>query len=129
MSDLHFAHIVLNVTVLKHSREFYEKVLRGFRVADESDHHVGYSNGSFSVWLADEDREGSPFVGTATDKAVGLHHVSWKVETMEELKEWESYLREQGIEMAKSGITDDDFGGQGIFFRDPDGVRLEIHLG
>ena len=124
-----FAHIVFNVTDLKRSRPFYEKVLRDVQVINESDHHVGLSNGQFSVWLVDEDTQGNRYAGAATDKAVGMHHFAWKVETMDELKTWEIYLREQGIEMQKGGITDDDFGGQGIFFRDPDNIRLEIHLG
>ncbi len=126
---LHFAHIVLNVTDVGRSRPFYEKVLRDVQVIDESEHHVGFSNGQFSMWLVDEDTQGNRYLGVATDKAVGLHHFAWKVETMDELKTWEIYLREQGIEMQKGGITDDDFGGEGIFFRDPDNIRLEIHLG
>ena len=127
--DLKFAHIVLNVTNIKRSRLFYETILQGFNVVDQSEHHAGFSNGKFSVWIADEDMKRNPYVGTATDKAVGFHHFAWKVETMEELKEWEAYLSENKIEMSKGGITDDDFGGQGIFFRDPDNIRLEIHLG
>lgn len=126
---LSFAHIVLNVTDMKRSRPFYEKILKGFKIIDQSDHHAGFSNGSFGVWIADEDMKGFAFKGVATDKGVGLHHFAWKVESVEELKEWEGYLQNQGIEMSKGGITDDDFGGRGIFFRDPDNIRLEIHLG
>lgn len=127
--NLQFAHIVLNVTDIKRSRSFYEKILVDFKVIDESEHHVGLSNGQFSVWLADADMQDGQYVGQATDKNVGLHHFAWKVDTMDELKEWEKHLREQGIEMSKGGITDDDFGGKGIFFCDPDNIRLEIHLG
>ncbi len=127
--NLKFAHIVLNVTDLKRSRIFYEIVLCEFTIIDESEHHVGYSNGQFSVWIADSGKSGNAFVGQATDKAVGVHHFAWKVDTLDELKKWQSYLHEFGIKMSKDGITEDDFGGQGIFFRDPDNNRLEIHLG
>lgn len=127
--NLSFAHIVLNVTELARSRKYYDIVLRGFSVIDESSNHVGYSNGSFSVWIADTTMDDKPFIGVATDKAVGTHHFAFKVSTIDELREWESYLRESGVAMSKDGITDDDFGGTGIFLKDPDGIRLEIHLG
>src|SRR3989338_10722811 len=113
--NLSFAHIVFNVTDMKRSRVFYEKVLRGFKVMDESEHHAGFSNGQCSVWISDQIMKGESYGGMATDKAVGVHHSAWKVETIAELKEWEQYLRSQNIEMSKGGITDDDFGGQGIF--------------
>lgn len=127
--ELKFAHIVLNVTDLKRSRAFYEKVLLGYTVINESDHHVGFSHGVFSLWLADEDMHENRYTGTANDQIVGVHHFAWKVDTLEELENWGKHLREQGIELQKGGITDDDFGGQGIFFKDPDNIRLEIHLG
>lgn len=127
-TQLQFAHIVLNVTNIERSRAFYTKVLRNFKVIDQSEAHVAFSNGLFSIWLADEDMKGKKYVGTATDQAIGLHHFSWKVDSLEALQDWEVYLKAQGIELQQGGITDDDFGGQGIFFRDPDNIRLEIHL-
>lgn len=127
-TPLQFAHIVLNVTNIERSRDFYTKVLRDFKVVDQSTSHVGFSNGQFSVWLAEEDMKGKRYEGMATDKVVGMHHFAWKVNTLEALQEWEAYLKTQGIELQQGGITDDDFSGQGIFFRDPDNIRLEIHL-
>ncbi|MEK7521479.1 MAG: hypothetical protein AAB599_01615 [Patescibacteria group bacterium] len=47
---------------------------------------------------------------------------------MEDLKEIETHLREQGIEMEDGGITDDGYGGTAIFCKDPDGMILEFHL-
>lgn len=127
--ELRFAHIVLNVTDIKRSREFYQKLLKGYEVINESEHHVGFSHGDFSVWLADEDLHGNKYTGQATDQAVGVHHFAWKVDTLEELKEWEQHLKNEGIALSHGGVTDDDFGGQGLFFKDPDHNRLEIHLG
>lgn len=128
-TQLQFAHIVLNVTQIERSRTFYAKVLRDFKVVDQSEEHVAFSNGQFSIWLAEKDMKGKPYVGTASDQAVGLHHFAWKVTTLEALEDWERYLKSQGIPLQQDGITDDDFGGKGIFFRDPDNIRVEIHLG
>lgn len=120
---------MLNITDLSVSRPFYQKALKGFNVIDESDNHVGLSNGLFSVWLADANYDGEAYSGRATDTLVGLHHFAFKVETQEELLVWETYLKEEGIELQDGGITDDGFGGKGLFFTDPDNIRLEIHLG
>ena len=125
---LSFAHIVLNITDIKRSREFWEKILVEFNVIDQSEDHVGYSNGAFSVWLTETNMKGKRYSGQATDTEVGVHHFAWKVETLKELQEWEAHLRSAGVAMSEDGITDDDFGGQGLFFRDPDSIRCEIHL-
>ncbi|MEK7540117.1 MAG: glycosyltransferase [Patescibacteria group bacterium] len=37
------------------------------------------------------------------------------------LNDWE-------LIVVDDGSTNDDFGGKGIFFRDPDNIRVEIHL-
>jgi len=118
------AHLVLNVTDLERSKAFYEKFLRGFAFSDGDEEYACYRGPDMGVWLVAVG--GSERVA---DDRVGLHHMAFKAETMEELKEWEAHFRDQGIEMQKGGITDDDYGGTGIFLRDPDGFRLEIHLG
>lgn len=125
---LQYSHIVLNVTNIERSRAFYTKVLRDFKVVDQSESHVAFSNGLNSIWLAEKDIKGKYFEGVAADKAVGLRHFAWKVNTLDALEDWEKYLKSQGIELQNGGITDDDFSGQGLFFRDPDNIRLEIHL-
>ena len=126
---LSFGHISLNVTNMSQSFPFYQKFLKDFEVIEKDNHYAGFSNGICSIWIADIDRDNGPFTGVATDQAVGLHHFAFKVDTMEELQKWETYFLEEDVEMQKGGITDDDFGGWGIFVRDPDNIRLEIHLG
>ncbi len=126
---LSFGHITLNVTNLQRSKDFYLKFFREAKIVMESDTEVGIQSGDFSVWLVAETKDGQAMQGIATDQLVGMHHVAWKVNTLEQLQAWESYLREQQMELSKGGITDDDFGGTGIFLRDPDNIRLEIHLG
>lgn len=122
MKELTVGHVVLNVTDINRAKAFYQKVLWGFEKSEESEEHVAYKNKELGIWIV------GGYEGKADESRVGLHHLAFKVDTFDELKEWEAHLRKEGIEMQKGGITDDDFGGQGIFFRDPDNFRIEIHL-
>jgi catechol-2,3-dioxygenase len=62
---------------------------------------------------------GSPF----DERRVGLDHLSWNVDSREELDAWLRRLNERSI--ANSGITEEDMWDV-LVFRDPDNVQLEF---
>jgi lactoylglutathione lyase len=60
--------------------------------------------------------------------APGLHHLSFQVETMDQVKGAEQKLRSMDVKFHYDGIVPHREGSPsgGIFFEDPDGIRLEI---
>lgn len=120
-------HIGLNVTDLERSREFYREVF-AFQVVEEAS-----QNGRRYAFLGD----GSRLVLTLWQQAAGkfaaqlpgLHHLSFQVGSVEELKQAEARLRQRGIAIVHDGIVAHGEGADsgGFFFEDPDGIRLEIY--
>ncbi|CAL9393812.1 Catechol-2,3-dioxygenase [Nocardiopsis dassonvillei] len=120
-------HVGLNVTDLGRSRDFYVRVF-GFEVLGE-----GEEEGREFAFLG---REGKLLLTlwrqarTPFDRAAsGLHHLSFQVEDIEEVRAAESVLLELAVEFAYDGVVPHGEGAAsgGIFFHDPDGIRLEIY--
>ena len=59
----------------------------------------------------------------------GLHHLSFQVATIEDVKKAEERLRALNVPFIYDGIVPHAEGSQsaGVFFEDPDGIRLEIY--
>jgi lactoylglutathione lyase len=123
---LQTGHIGLNVTSLERSKKFYQDVF-GFSVVAESNAEgkkfvfLGLDgNLVLTLW---EQSEGE----FATSRP-GLHHLSFQVESMEQVKEYEDKLKAIGAKFAYEGVVPHQEGSQsgGVFFFDPDGIRLEI---
>jgi catechol 2,3-dioxygenase-like lactoylglutathione lyase family enzyme len=59
----------------------------------------------------------------------GLHHLSFEVASVDEVRSAEKRLKERGVAFAYEGIVPhgEGAGSGGIFFEDPDGTRLEIY--
>ncbi|MCC6175678.1 MAG: VOC family protein [Chloroflexi bacterium] len=120
-------HIGLNVSELDRSRAFYERVF-GFDILGESQ-----QDGRRFVFLAKEGK----LVLTLWEQAEGrfdagrpgLHHLSFQVESIDQVRAAERTLRELGAAFAHDGIVPHAEGADsgGIFFEDPDGIRLEIY--
>jgi lactoylglutathione lyase len=58
----------------------------------------------------------------------GLHHLSFQVESIDRIKEAEQRLKQLGSVIHHGGIVSHREGADsgGLFFEDPDGIRLEI---
>ncbi|MGW4380276.1 VOC family protein [Kitasatospora sp. NPDC004531] len=120
-------HVGLNVTDLDRSTAFYRAVF-DFDVLAE-----GKEDGRRWAFLG---RDGQLLVtlwqqsegAFATDRP-GLHHLSFQVETVEEVRAAEEVLRGLGAGFAHDGVVPHGESGTsgGIFFTDPDGIRLEIY--
>lgn len=124
--SLRVGHVGLNVTDLDRSLAFYRDVL-GFQViaeGKEDDRRYAFvGEGTRLVLTLWQQAQGPYDNGRA-----GLHHLALEVDTIEQVREYETALRAYGVEFAYEGVVAHREGSAsgGIFFHDPDGTRLEI---
>lgn len=126
-ATLSTGHIGLNVTDLDRSREFYRQVF-GFDLAHEGadgDRRWAFlaQDGTLVLTLWQQGESGF-------DAArAGLHHLSFRAGSAEEVRATETVLRSLGAEFAYDGVVPHGEGADsgGIFFHDPDGIRLEVY--
>ena len=120
-------HVGLNVSDLSRSKMFYQEVL-GFQLIGESQEEgrrfVFLGNGEklvLTLWEQSEGRFGK--------HQPGLHHLSFQVENMEQVAAYQDKLRRLDVPILYEGIVPHGEGmaSGGIFFEDPDGIRLEIY--
>jgi catechol-2,3-dioxygenase len=117
----------LNVTSVDRSKRFYQDVF-GFEVTGES-----HEQGRRFVFLGEGDKvvltlwqQGE---GRVETHLPGLHHLSFQVPDIEDVKAVEQRLRALSVPFIYDGIVPHAEGVEsgGIFFEDPDGIRLEIY--
>jgi catechol 2,3-dioxygenase-like lactoylglutathione lyase family enzyme len=123
---LHTGHVGLNVSDLARSRRFYEEVF-GVVVSEQSERdgrrYVFLSDGQRLVLTLWEQSEGR----FATDRP-GLHHLSFLVNSVDAARAYERKLQQIGARFHYHSVVPHAEGldSGGIFFEDPDGIRLEI---
>ncbi|SEH02792.1 Glyoxalase/Bleomycin resistance protein/Dioxygenase superfamily protein [Nonomuraea solani] len=119
-------HVGLNVTDLDASKAFYERVF-GFSVAGESKedgrrYAFLAQDGTLvlTLWQQSEGRFGAGLPG--------LHHLSFQVVDLAAVRRAEAVIRELGATLHHDGVVPHGEGASsgGVFFEDPDGIRLEI---
>ena len=125
-SDFQTGHVGINVTDLDRAVRFYESVF-GFTVSGRSDEGARrfafLKNGdalALTLWQQSQGR---------FDAArPGLHHLSFRVPTLADVRAAEARVREAGGRFLYEGAVPHGEGASsgGIFFEDPDGTRLEI---
>ncbi len=127
IQQLQTGHVGLNVSDLDRSKGFYQEVF-GFEVMGESQEEerrfVFLGEGSklvLTLW-----QQGN---GRFEKQRPGLHHLSFQVATIEDVKKVEQKLRALNVLFIYDGIVPHAEGAQsaGVFFEDPDGIRLEIY--
>ncbi|MFI5801250.1 VOC family protein [Streptomyces sp. NPDC051561] len=120
-------HVGLNVTDLDRSLAFYREVF-DFEVLAE-----GKEDGRRWAFLG---RDSQLLVtlwqqseGSFRTESPGLHHLSFQVGTIEEVNATADVLRGLNAEFTYDGVVPHGESGAsgGIFFTDPDGIRLEIY--
>lgn len=127
LGDFQTGHVGLNVSDIERSKSFYQEVF-GFDVlgeSNEAEKRFAFLSKNqklvLTLWQQSEERFGK--------STAGLHHLSFQVETIEAVKAAENKLKEIGAKLIYDGIVPHAEGRQsgGIFFEDPDGIRLEIY--
>ena len=119
-------HIGLNVSRLDRSIDFYRAVF-GFdliRRSDDAGRLFAFLGRDGAVVLTLWQQSDGPF---AVDRP-GLHHLAFTVGSLGEVREAERRLREIGARLHHDGVVAHAEGADsgGLFFEDPDGIRLEI---
>jgi catechol 2,3-dioxygenase-like lactoylglutathione lyase family enzyme len=119
-------HVVLNVSDLKRSVEFYTGVL-GFRVSDIYGEDM--MPGGMVFMRCNPDHHGIALVGGAGSPGKGdLHHLAFEVGSLDEVFRARRHLRERGATIVFEGRR--RAGVQiAVEFLDPDRHNLEIYWG
>jgi catechol 2,3-dioxygenase-like lactoylglutathione lyase family enzyme len=118
-------HLSVCVSDIKKSRPFYDYVLKflGFRLLDEYDDAVGWTDGKTRVWIMQADEEGKKHPYRFRD--VGFHHYAFQLESRAAVDALERHLKKnKDIRIVDpAGEYYDDY--YAVFFLDPDGMKFE----
>jgi lactoylglutathione lyase len=120
-------HVGLNVPDLQRALPFYTGVF-GLQVLRESDAprfaFLGDDDGIVVTLWEQSD-------GAFDPDRPGLHHLAFQVGAIEEVEAAQERVRELGGSVQHGGIVPHAEGARsgGLFFTDPDGIRLEIFAG
>jgi catechol 2,3-dioxygenase-like lactoylglutathione lyase family enzyme len=121
-------HIGLNVSQLDRSIDFYRAVF-GFQLLRRSAdvaRPFAFLGHDGAIVLTLWQQSGGAF---ASDRP-GLHHLSFQAASIDEVREAEGRIRGLGARLHHDGIVAHAEGADsgGLFFEDPDGIRLEIFV-
>ena len=117
-------HVVLTVTDVARSTEFYRKVL-GMQVLQSGEAGSVLADGDGMLCL---QRGRTPSQGDRFDeKRIGLNHVAFSVAGRSELEATFEVLA--GLNVQSAGIEfDPDGQAEYVCFRDPDNIQVEVYV-
>ena len=123
VSTLQTGHVGLNVTDLARSIDFYRQVF-GFEVLGVDPRYAFLGRDGVLLVTLWQQSDGRYAAGRP-----GLHHLSFQVPDIEAVRRAEATLRAIGADLVHDGVVPHGEGvsSGGIFFTDPDGIRLEIY--
>lgn len=127
LTSLQTGHVALNVTELERSQAFYQRLL-GLSVAGE-----GTDAAQRWVFLGRDGRLVLTLFqqssGQFSAASPGLHHLSFQVADMAQVHAAEAVAHELGAPFFHEGVVAHAEGSSsgGVFFADPDGIRLEVY--
>lgn len=118
-------HIVLYVSDARRTADFYREIL-GFRTVHEAAGGKAYfmqapgSTNDHDLGLFEIGAQAGP--STAGRTSVGMYHMAWEVDTLDELGHIADLLAERGALVGASdhGTT------KALYAKDPDGLEFEV---
>jgi catechol 2,3-dioxygenase-like lactoylglutathione lyase family enzyme len=117
-------HISVRVSDFARSKRFYAALFDflGFKVLDEFEDAVGWTNGKTRYWIGAADTQGRKHKHRIGD--VGLHHYAFELRNRKDVDALQGFLVELGAKIVDpAGEYKDDY--NAVFFLDPDGLKLE----
>lgn len=117
-------HISVRVSDFARSKTFYARLFDflGFKVLDEYDDAIGWTNGKTRYWIGQADAKGRKHKHRIGD--VGLHHYAFELRSRKDVDELQAFLKKLGATIVDPpGEYYDDY--YAVFFLDPDGLKLE----
>jgi len=123
-SKLYIDHIVLTVSNIEKTKDFYAKILGepNYQGKDSIMYHIGETKLFLALpyGMLPQNDEFDP-------NRIGLEHFAIGVQTIDDLKEIESILTKASIK--NSGIHIDKHSKkEKIWLDDPDGIRIEFFI-
>lgn len=118
-------HMAITVTDVDRSLDFYTDLL-GFDVVVEFRPRIMLSNGQVALVLTPpSDASQAPDHDRFSEHRVGLDHLSFAVNSRDDLEAAARLFDEQGVERGEIKLLE-GFGIYVMAFRDPDNVQLEL---
>ncbi|MYD45081.1 MAG: hypothetical protein F4W92_01845 [Gammaproteobacteria bacterium] len=107
-------HVALISTNYEASRKFYAEIMRMQVEWEPDSDNVYLTNGNDNLAI----HRGNP-------KDSNLDHIGFILNSVEEVDQWYSYLRDNGVKIAKEPKTHRD-GARSFYVYDPDGVSVQL---
>jgi len=117
-------HLVVRVSDFKKSSDFYRRLFAflGFKVMDEYDDMIGWTNGKTRFWIGQADAAGRKHKHRIGN--VGFHHYAFELRSRRDVDALQDFVRKLGATIVDPAdeYYDDYYA---VFFLDPDGLKLE----
>src|SRR5205085_10281036 len=120
-------HIAIRVGDFKKSKAFYGRLFAflGFKVLDEYDNAIGWTNGETRFWIGAADAEGKKHKHRIGN--IGFHHYAFELGARRDVDELHALLTKIGATVVDPPADYPHYGVgyYAVFFLDPDGLKLE----
>lgn len=117
-------HLVISVSNFEKSKEFYGNLLKflGFKILDELEDAMGWTNGLTRVWISPSDSKGKKRKYRFGD--VGFHHYAFRLGKRKDVDQLQNHLKKMSAKIVDpAGEYYENY--YGVYFEDPDGLELE----
>ena len=116
-------HVLIRASDQERSKRFYTEVL-GFGVSEHLPDDAAFLTLGEDFHTFDIAQQGTNGVAGSPGGQPGLGHIAFKVESYAALREAYTTLQQHGVEIQRAV---DHNSQRSIYFRDPDGLGLEIY--
>jgi catechol 2,3-dioxygenase-like lactoylglutathione lyase family enzyme len=117
-------HLSISVKNFKASKSFYEQVLKflGFKVLDEYEDSIGWTNGKTRLWISAADASGKKHRYRFGN--IGFHHYAFRLSSRKDVDDLQRFLKKMGAKIVDpAGEYYENY--YGVYFEDPDGLEFE----